>query len=211
MSTKIKISLAVVIVTLTAGAVLYACVGRDPQQWVDFAVNRDTHWALFIGLMASLPIFGFPISVFLFLTAIKFGFGLGVLLTFLIIPIHLAASWGLGRTLLYPYIQDYLKSRGYQLLHIPSRRTLLFVSLFVIVPGPPYFLKNYILALSGIHFRYYFVISWSMETAICIPVLGLGESVADMNLWAAGLMAGLIAAGYFMGLRLKKRFFHTES
>jgi len=206
-----KLSLAMVMVVLAAGAVLFFFMKDDPQKWIDFVLNRNTHWALFIVLMAVLPVFGFPISVFLLLTAVKFGFILGMLLTTIMIPLHLMGSWALAKTFLYPYLEDFLKSRGYQMLHIPSNRTLFFTSLFIIIPGPPYFLKNYILALSGLKFSYYFVLSWTMELALCVPVLGLGKSLADMNFWVAGAFAALIVGGYVLSYRLKGRFINTET
>jgi uncharacterized membrane protein YdjX (TVP38/TMEM64 family) len=211
MSFKKKIFLIMISATLAAVAVLIFLMKDDPEKWVKFVVNKDTHWVLFLGLMAVLPVFGFPISVFLVLSAVKFGFTLGALATALIIPLHLAGSWLLAKTFLYPHLEDFLNSTGYQLPRFPNDRTLLFTSLFVLIPGPPYFLKNYLLALSGIKFRYYFSINWSMELAICIPMVGLGESLADMNFGLAGLFAAIIAAGYLVSLRLKKRFSKTDT
>lgn len=210
MSPGKKITLTMVSVSLAAGAVLLFFMEDDPEQWIKFIVNRNTHWVLFTGFMAVLPIFGFPISVFLFLAAVKFGFALAVLVTLLVIPLHLIGSWALAKTLLYPHMEDFLTSKGYQLPRIPSNRSLLFTALFVLVPGPPYFLKNYLLALSGLRFRYYFGINWTMELAVCIPVVGLGRSAVDMNFGVAGLFAALIAALYLLSLRLKKKFYKTE-
>jgi len=211
MSFKKKIFLIMISATLVALAVLIFLMKDNPEQWIKFVVNKDTHWVLFLVLMAVLPVFGFPISIFLILAAVKFGFALGVLATMVLIPLHLLGSWLLARTFLYPHLEDFMASTGYQLPRFPNDRTLLFTSLFVLIPGPPYFLKNYLLALSGIKFRYYFSINWSMELAVCIPVVGLGRSAVDMNFGLAGLFAAIIAVGYLVSLHLKKRFSKTET
>ena len=200
-----KISLLVLFVVAAAVVVLYFFLKGDAEQWVGFVVNKDTHWALFIGLMLILPIFAFPISAFLVLAGIKFGFAMGSLVTLLTIPIHLIVSFMLARSLLKPHLVRMLETKDYQLPRIPQNKTLLYASLFVMIPGPPYFLKNYLLALSEIPFGYYFAINWVIELAICIPVVGLGESVVEMNWKMMTLFAGLIAALYLTGRWLKGR------
>lgn len=211
MSFKKKTILIMILVTLIAMAILMLFMKDDPEKWVSFLVNKDTHWVLFLGLMAILPVFGFPISIFLILSAVKFGFALGVLTIIIIIPLHLAGSWLIAKIFLSPHLEDFMASTGYQLPRFPNDRRLVFASLFVLIPGPPYFLKNYLLALSDIKFRYYFSINWTMELAICIPVVGLGRSAADMNFGLVGLFTAIIAVGYFLSFHIKKRITKTES
>lgn len=211
MSFTRRITLLVLFVVAAAVVVVYFFLRGDAEQWVGFVVNKDTHWTLFIGLMLVLPIFAFPISAFLVLAGIKFGFAMGSLVTLLAIPIHLIVSFMLARSLLKPYLVRMLQAKDYQLPRIPRDRTLVYASLFVMIPGPPYFLKNYLLALSEIPFGYYFAINWVIELAICIPVVGLGESVVEMNWKMMMLFAGLIAALYLAGRWLKGRLSEPNS
>ena len=205
-----KISLLVLCVVAAAVVFVYFFLRGDAEQWLAFVVNKDTHWALFIGLMLILPVFAFPISAFLVLAGIKFGFAMGSLVTVLTIPIHLIASFVLARSLLKPFLVRMLQTKDYELPLIPRDKTLLYASLFVMIPGPPYFLKNYLLALSEIPFGYYFAINLVIELAICIPVVGLGQSLVDMNWKMMMLFAGLIAALYLTGRWLKGRLFKPE-
>jgi uncharacterized membrane protein YdjX (TVP38/TMEM64 family) len=191
-----------------SGAVL-AVIGLylllDPECGMDFVVDRETHWAVFVGLMAILPIFAFPISVFLVLSGIKFGFLAGSLVTVLVMPVHLIASFVLANSLLRPYLIQMLDKKNLRVPQIPKDRMLIYTSLFVIVPGPPYFLKNYLLAISGVPFRYYFGVNWVLELLICIPVVGLGESLMKTS-WKLIIFVVFIAALYLTGRWLKGKF-----
>lgn len=193
---------------ILAGLVIGLLV--DTEQWIAFFVDKETHWALFVGIMAVLPIFAFPISIFLILAGIKFGFAGGVLITTLTMPVHLIASFLLAKSLLHPYLVRILNKRDIQLPQIPRNKMLVYASLFVMIPGPPYFLKNYMLALAGIPFAYYLVINWAIELAICIPVVGLGKSIITMNWKLILLFAALIAALSLAGQWLKRRFGQTR-
>jgi uncharacterized membrane protein YdjX (TVP38/TMEM64 family) len=191
---------------LTIGGVVILCsvlaFFGDAEQWIGF-VTEETHWALFVALMTVLPIFAFPITLFLVLAGVKFGFIIGSLLTLLIIPVHLIASFILGKSLLRPYLDRILAKKNVQLPRIPQERTLMYASLFVMIPGPPYSLKNYTLALTGIPFRYYFLVNWVIELVLCIPVVGLGESIIALNWKMILIYLVLIATLYLAGCWLK--------
>jgi uncharacterized membrane protein YdjX (TVP38/TMEM64 family) len=194
----------VAVVAVAAAAVLFFSSG--PSDWIRFIVNRDTHPLLFVLLMTLLPIFGFPISLFLVVAGIKFGIISAVGVTVLTIPVHLLASYFLANSLVRPYLERLLAKRGYRMPRIPREKTALYASVFVAVPGPPYALKNYLLALSGIPFCYFFFISWILELAICIPVVGIGRSLAEKNFELMALFGALIVAVYLLTRWLKGRF-----
>jgi uncharacterized membrane protein YdjX (TVP38/TMEM64 family) len=197
--------------TLAAAALaaLLVCLFLDGEasRWIAFVVNKDTHPVLFIALMTILPIFAFPISIFLILAGAKFGIALGALVTTCTMPVHLIASFLLANSFLRPYLEKIVEERGFAFPQFPKNRTFIYASLFVIIPGLPYVAKNYLLAMTGIRFRYYLGISWVLELVICIPVVGLGKSAAEMNLRLLALFTGIIVLGYLLSRWLKHRFF----
>ena len=96
----------------------------------------------FLALMVVLPVFGFPISLFLILGGIRFGIGWGLLSMGVSFPLHMAAVYLLTRSLLRPRLESFLERRDYRMPEIPSRRAGLYTSLFVAVPSLPYIVKN---------------------------------------------------------------------
>jgi uncharacterized membrane protein YdjX (TVP38/TMEM64 family) len=197
--------------TLAAAALavllVFLSLNGEASRWIAFVVNKDTHPFLFIALMTILPIFAFPISIFLILAGAKFGLGLGALVTTFTLPVHLIASFLLANSFLRPYLEKIVEEKGFSFPQFPKNRAFFYASLFVVIPGLPYVVKNYLLAMSGIRFRYYLGISWVLELVICIPVVGLGKSAADMNLLLLSLFAGIIVLGYLLSRWLKRRFF----
>ena len=54
--------------------------------------------------------------------------------------------------------------------------------LFLIAPGPPYVMKNYILALTGLPFVSYMALTWVVQGLLALPIVILGGA-ASQHRW----------------------------
>ncbi len=70
---------------------------------------------------------------------------------------------------------------SYSLPKVPTDKVIPFTIFFMAIPGPPYVLKNYILAFSGVPLRYYLGLGWPVNFLLGIPFVGLGASAMEMN------------------------------
>jgi len=160
-------------------------------------VNEQTHTALFIGLFLILPMFGFPISVFLLLIGVKFNMLPGMAVMFGGMAFHIALSYPAANTLLRPMLEKTLNNTRYRMPQF-SRRGFVGPSIiFMSVPGLSYTMKNYIFSLSGVPFRYYFIIGWLSQAILGIPVIIAGDMAQRRHLWAVAIFF-VLAAGIYM-------------
>ena len=189
-----------------AAALLYAWQGDNTLAWIASGFSENTPPALFLLMFLVLPLIGFPISVFLVLIGVKFGSLWGVLILFVGIAAHLLASYRIANSFLHGPIERGLVDLGYRLPQVPPHRVLWFSSLFMVVPGLPYTVKNYALALCGVPFTVYFFSGFVFQGAMGVPFVVLGDALATEQLIllvvVVGASAGLIAALQW----LKKRY-----
>jgi len=193
---------------LIAGGIVYLFAQYDPSLWPAFIVNEDTRPIVFIALMASLPIVGFPLSLFLILAGIKFGIFHALLITTFLMPLHLLISFFLANSLLRPYLEALMVRLDHPLPEIPEGRTVLYTALFYAIPVAPYSLKNYLLAMTGTPLRYYLSLGWGIQLTMAVPFIGLGKSAAEMNLGLSLVFMAILGAGYVISRQLKNRLFH---
>lgn len=194
-----------VLATGIALLLLIYLIPGGPRDWLAFIMDRETHPALFILLMILLPMFGFPISPFLLLLGIKFGPYLAIGITTLIFAFHLALSYLLTHSFLRPQIVNLLAKTRYQIPRIQAERHLSFSILFMAVPGLPYAVKNFALAVLNIPFVIFFPVGLAANFVLALPFIGLGYSLLENPVMSLVLLAILIA-GYIFALWLKRRF-----
>ena len=171
-------------------------------------INKSTPAPLFLLLMLVLPLFGVPLSVFIFVLGVKFGIGYGILLLEIIMPLHILASYLIARTVRQPIKNFLVNRKNYHIPEIPENKVAVFSFLFLAVPVLPYAAKNYILPLAGVPFRYCMWLNWVIQGTLSIPFVILGKSTADMNLLLFGITLGVLAV-LFMGLRRLRRWYET--
>lgn len=191
-----------IILTLLAGAAVVFYYPRI-SAWFKFVINKDTQPLLFVFLFAILPVVGFPITVFLVLIGAKFGYYLGTLIMFLCIPVHLLASLFIAKAFVRPFINYFIKGK-YTIPSVPEHHAARFSFVFMAIPGLSYTMKNYILFLSGVPLRYYFLFGLFVNAALGVPMIVAGGIFKDQPLLLIAIFVGLIivanAANY-----LKKR------
>ncbi len=209
-SRYLKIAAVIGAVALGAAGILFLAdryeFAAAVARLVAFIRDPKANPFLFLGLMATLPVIGFPISLFLLSAGIKFGVAWGLIISAVTMLVHLLISHLLARRLLSRPMAALFQRFGYRLPKVPRDRVALFTFVFVAVPGLPYALKNYSLVLAGVPFWHYLIIGWSVQWVMGIPFLGLGGAAAASDLvFLLGFFA-LLAAVFFLVRYIRKRY-----
>lgn len=168
-------------------------------------IEKSMSPLMFISLMILLPVFGFPISIFLIIGGIRFGIFYASLLWLLIIPIHALIGYYLSKLLREP-LKGFSSQMGYQIPKIPKSNTAMFSFLFLVIPGIPYAGKNYLLPLAGIPFYYCVLMNSIVQGAIGIPFIVLGKSAVEMDLSLFYIALIILIVGYILLRWLKKQY-----
>lgn len=199
-----RIIIAAILAFGSAG-LIYLALNGDLNTFMHTVVNEETHSAVVVILYLLLPLIGFPITLFLLLLGVKFDIMSGVLVMTGGMAFHVALSFPAANTLLRPLIEKILSKSRYRLPDYSHRRFAMPAVIFMLVPGLSYIMKNYILSLSGIPFRAYFFIAWPTQAVMGIPVVVAGGLVQHRHLWLLLPLLILMAIGYFVFHRLRKR------
>lgn len=188
-----------------AAVLLYRWRGDDIVAWITASFSRGAPPVFFLLMFLLLPLLGFPISVFLVLLGLKFGWLWGVVILFAGIAAHLLAAFSIANSFLRDPIQRKLVDLGYRLPQVPRHRRLWFSCLFMAVPGLPYAVKNYALALCGVPFGHYFFSGFVFQGTMGVPFVIAGEALAAEQMLL--LLLVVVGSGGLMAMihRIKAR------
>jgi uncharacterized membrane protein YdjX (TVP38/TMEM64 family) len=125
-------------------------------------VISGLHPVSLIMAMAFLPVFAFPILPVYLVAGARFGpLGGGFVVCF-VTAVHLIATYGIARSFLRRPLERLVARRHAHLPEIPPDEHAAVALIAALVPGLPYVVRNYLIALSGLRLRVYF---W-----ICLPI-----------------------------------------
>lgn len=205
--TKYRTLILAIVLVLTIGvAVLF--FREDIQLLLSMIKGDQVHPVLLIGCFLILPMMFFPITVLLVFIGIRFDAVAGMFLMFMVMPVHLLFSFFVVRSVLHARITRFAEKRNRGIFNMPADRRLGFAFLFMAVPGLPYAVKNYLLPVSGIPFREYFLISWLVNGVMGIPFVVLGQAASEWNIYMVLIMLSLLLAVYFITKKIRKKFGH---
>lgn len=182
----------IVLRLIVAALVLVGVIALIWSEAIDLKAARE--WmqslnpAMLIVLMAILPLFGFSVSVVYLVAGAAFGGVAGVAVVTGITAVHLLGSHWLGHYLRRP-VEYVLRKRNIKVPAIPVGEEKSLSVVAVLTPGPPYFLRNYVLALSGIPLRTYFWIGWPIYVIRSFLVIFVGDLGSEMT-WERGFILG---------------------
>jgi uncharacterized membrane protein YdjX (TVP38/TMEM64 family) len=158
-------------------------------------------WALAGGFVV-LPLVGVPISLFLVVIGIRFGFAGGMLLAVLGISFHNFVAYRVAHGLFRDRVRHWLEAKGYAIPPVPEKHRVWFTAVFAAVHGPPYAAKIYLLALTDIPLRIYLGVGAPVYAAFCILPIGFGHAFTDMHFgWImviATILIGTVALGHWL-------------
>ncbi len=173
------------------------------------AIDR-LNTAAVIGLMATLPLAGFSIGLVYLIAGAKFGPLLGGAVVFGVTAVHLLATHGIARRLLRRRMERFLERRHYRLPLIPEGENASIALMGALMPGLPYFARNYLLALSGVPLRVYFWVCLPVYVARSYLVIFLGDLSSDPSrrwLVILGVVYAIkLAICAYLMVRLRRRY-----
>lgn len=172
---------------------------------VDFGRKIPAVW--FIALYLTIPLAGFPISVFLVLAGIRFGFAGGMAITTVAMFVHNLAAYRLTHGLFRARVRRFLERVGYAIPPIREEHRIWFTATFAAVHGPPYIAKLYLLALTDIPFRIYYWVGTPVYIIFGAIPVGVGSAVTWLNVTWIYVLVGVLAVFPLLGYWLRRRFF----
>jgi uncharacterized membrane protein YdjX (TVP38/TMEM64 family) len=201
------LSAAVLLVTiLVTAAVLFF----EPASWQKIIADPHSNRLLFVLVMAVLPIFGVSIIIFLVVIGIKFGTLGGILISGVLMLFHMLVTFLISHSFFRPQLNRFLGEHHWAPPALPAGKKELYAFLFMIIPGLPYPVKNYLLALTGLPFLHYLIICWSAQMALGIPFIVLGEAVKSKHVGALFIVVVMLVSGFLM-VRWLRREFNSSS
>jgi len=189
---------AVALVLAAAGLILYPQGAHLSRE--DFVAlgERLPGWLLLLAFLI-LPLFGAPISLFLLVVGIRFGFGWGTLVTAVAMGFHHFASFKISHGLFRERLLRWCQTKGYTIPPIDPRHHALFAAVFAALHGPPYMVKLYLIALSDIPLRTSLWVGAPVYLVFSLPLIAFGNAFLDMKIvWLvafASIVAGTLVLG----------------
>lgn len=162
-----------------------------------------------LALMATLPIAGFSVAIVYLVAGAKFGPVLGGVVVAGATAVHLLATYWISRTMLRGPIERFLKKRKHELPHVPEGENVSVAAMAVLVPGIPYFARNYLLALTDVPLRVYFWVCLPLYVArsyvtILLGDLGTEPDARTLAILVAVYVVKLSICGYLIW-RIRRR------
>lgn len=174
----------------------FARVGFDWRAVLDMT----SLWAFFLA-MASLPVFGFPISACYIYAGLAFPPVEASLACLAALAVNMSVSYALTHSVFKEPLIRFMEKRGWAIPRMNDENQFRFTFLVRTVPGPPFFFQNVALGLAGIPFWSYLWVSLLAQGGIAIGVI-LCSRYLSGNPWSKGgitviaiLSALLIAKG----------------
>lgn len=207
---NLRILFSVIILTLL---VYLYWPGQVTQESLNQVCAALPTW-LFLSVYLVLPLFGFPISVLLLASGLKYGFVLSVMIASVGMAFHTFAAWHIAHGSLRQRLEAWLSHTRFDLPTIPNRHQIWFTALFMTVPGLPYFVKLYSLALTNLPFRRYMFIVWFFHVLCSVMFIALGAAAGKVD-WmlmiGLAVLAGLmVAISHWLKRLLEKRSIQEE-
>jgi len=206
--------IAILLLVAAVALVLFAFGGPLKQAVARILVLlRDAGpWAFFFA-MALLPAFGFPLLPFALAAGPAFGPVLGpgptAACAVTAVAANVALSYALARYCLSGYIRHWIGRLGYTLPVVDPRAAWHSVLVVRLAPGLPFWVQSYALAILGIPWLPYLVLSTVIPSCYLCGVILMGEAAWQgrpqnilLGLAVFGLAAG--AAGWWRRRSLRR-------
>lgn len=132
-------------------------LNRYSQKW-----SHMNPLFLILGI-TLLPLVAMPISALYIIGAAVYGVTLGLVYGGIGAALNIGLAYWIARTALRKSILRWVTRRGHSPPTIPAEEYNYTIILVRIMPGTPLFLQNYLLALAGIPFLRYWMLSWIFQ------------------------------------------------
>lgn len=149
----------------------------------------------FFVAMALLPAIGVPLSPLMIVAGATFGVWIGVVGSIVAIAINLCVCYAIAHSRLRRRLTALFARFDYKLPDFAAggRRAWRFAAAMKLAPAVPQFAKSYILAVTGVPFPPYFVVSLAISSAFAIAWIVLGDSLLSHDVGHTTIAAIAIA------------------
>jgi len=146
---------------------------------------------VFFGMLAVLPLLLVPVTPFFVAAGAVFPTWIALVGSSVAMAVNCLLNHALARAGWLNWMRRWIDRSEDALLRDNPKRLLQVAFLIKLAPGLPTAVKNTILALSGIPFRWYFALSWGMSMVYALVLIVLGDSIVEADL--SRLVPALIA------------------
>ncbi len=205
------LQLLVVALVFGIGFWQFARVGFDWRA----VLEMTSVWTFFVA-MATLPVFGFPISACYIYAGIAFDPVEASLACIGALAVNMSVSYALMHSVFKKPIVALLERMAWKIPEMSDYSQFRFTFLVRTVPGPPFFFQNLILALAGIPFWSYLWISLLAQGGIAIGVIVCSRYLSQ-DPWSKGgitvmaILAALLIAKSVRSFRERRRVRRAKS
>jgi uncharacterized membrane protein YdjX (TVP38/TMEM64 family) len=171
--------LAAFLVVTGMGAAFYL----SELDWTDVhAALQRVPAAVAIALMALLPLSGFSVAIVYVVAGARFGVVGGGIVVMVVTCVHLVASNWIARSFMGGPLARYIARRNFPFPRVTAAAHAPVAAIAALLPGIPYFVRNYLLPLSGIPLRVYFWICLPIYVARSYVTILLGDLSDELSL-----------------------------
>lgn len=160
----------------------------------------------FTAAFLILPLLGFPLGIFLVLAGVRFGFAGGMAISSVAIIFHHVAAFRIAHGWFRDPVRHWLDRAGYAIPPIRQKHRTGFTALTAIVRGPPFFAKLYLLALTDIPFRIYFLVGVPIYILFSLVPIGAGAALMNFDPTWISVLIGIATLLLLAGLWLRRRY-----
>jgi uncharacterized membrane protein YdjX (TVP38/TMEM64 family) len=160
-------------------------------------------------IMATMPLIGFPISAVYLAAGAIFGPWLGLLVVSGVTALHLAVMQLLANTVLRGPIERLRHKWHHRIPDVPPHEHATVAAMLVIVPGPPYFVRNCLLAFARLPLRALFGVALPLYVVRSCTTIFLGDLGNDPSRTALAVLVGIYLLKLTATVFLFRRFKHS--
>lgn len=171
-------------------------------------------WAFFFA-MATLPVFGFPISACYIYAGLAFPPLEAALVCWAALAVNMSVSYALTNNVFKGPLTRILEKRGWGIPKMTGENQFRLTFLMRTMPGPPFFFQNLILTLAGIPFWSYLWISLLAQGGIALGVILCSRYLSE-DPWGQGgltvivILTALLIAKSVRSYRARRRLKATQ-
>jgi uncharacterized membrane protein YdjX (TVP38/TMEM64 family) len=199
--------IAVAIVACVGIALLYHRVDLETVRDYAERINGGVAFALLV----ALPLVGFPVSVLHVVMGIRFGVGWGMALVSLSIALQLLASYALVHLFREKFARHFEPVRR----KIPRAAHGSMCLFTMLLPGVPFFAKNYVLPLLGVPLRTYLLVCLPVHIARSAVAVFFGDESDHLTptriTWLAIYYAVTLGVSAWLFRRIRSQIKHPSS
>ena len=196
---------------LAIGLVLGIGIWQFAQAGFDWraVLSTTSPWTFFFA-MASLPVFGFPISACYIYAGVAFSPLVASVTCVSALAVNMSASYGLTHSVFKGPILRFMAKRGWNIPALNDMNQSCFAFLMRTVPGPPFFFQNLALSLAGIPFGTYLWVSLLTQGGIALAVIFCTRHLSE-DPWGTGgitvmaILGALLIARTILAVKARRR------